>query len=261
MDAAVNASEEGPFKYWAFISYSHRDKRVGDWLHRNLEMYRVPTKFVSQPTRDGVRPERIFPIFRDREELPASADLGSQVEEALRQSRYLIVICSPNSAQSRWVNEEIKFFKQLGRADRVLALIAGGEPSASDGKTGFSPEQECFPEALRYRIDADGKLLPDRAEPVAADARENRDGKSNAKLKLLAGRLDLDFDGLKQREQERLRRSLIAVAAIAGAIAILMTTLAGYAFLQRQEAPSTGAACGESTFGCTGFGKTSQRCA
>jgi hypothetical protein len=50
----------------------------GDWLHRALETYRVPKRIVGQPTRD-LRPGRLFPIFRYREELPASADLGTQV--------------------------------------------------------------------------------------------------------------------------------------------------------------------------------------
>jgi eukaryotic-like serine/threonine-protein kinase len=103
-------------------------------------------------------------------------------------------------------------------------------------KPGFTPEEECFPEALRFRVGSDGQLVPVRTEPVAGDAREGKDGKANAKLRLAAGLLDVSFDSLKQREQERRRRSLIAVASVAGVIAVLMTTLAGYAFFQRQEA-------------------------
>ena len=175
------------FKYWAFITYSHRDKQWGDWLHRSLETYRVPKRLVGQPNRDGVRPRRLFPVFRDREELQVSADLSSRVHEALAKSRYLVVICSPNSAKSLWVNQEIKFFKSLGREDRVLTLIVSGEPHASDHS------KECFPEALVYQVSLDGSLLPARSEPIAGDAREGKDGKLNAKLKLLAGLLDVNF--------------------------------------------------------------------
>ena len=138
-------------KYWAFLSYSHRDKKWGDWLHRALETYRVPRRLIGRDSRNGAIPPRVFPVFRDREELPVSADLGSNINEALAESRYLIVICSPHSAQSRWVGEEIKAFKRLGREDRILALIIAGEPNASDGKPGLSPAEECFPEALRFR--------------------------------------------------------------------------------------------------------------
>src|SRR5436190_262292 len=157
-------------KYWAFLSYSHTDKKWGDWLHRALETYRVPRRLVGKDSRDGKVPERVYPIFRDREELPVSADLGSNINEALQESRYLIVICSPRSAQSRWVGEEIKTFKKLGREDRILALIVDGEPNASEGKPGFKVEDECFHEAMRYRM-VDGEPSEIRSEPIAAEAR------------------------------------------------------------------------------------------
>lgn len=134
-------------KYWAFLSYSHTDAKWGDWLHKALETYRVPRRLIGKESRDGKIPARLFPIFRDREELPVSADLGSNINEALRESRYLIVICSPRAAQSRWVGEEIKTFKKLGREDRILALIIDGEPNASDGKPDFGSEDGMFPRA------------------------------------------------------------------------------------------------------------------
>jgi WD40 repeat protein len=222
-------------KYWAFLSYSHTDKKWGDWLHKVLETYRVPRRLVGKDSRDGKIPQRLFPIFRDREELPVSADLGSNINEALRESRYLIVICSPRSAQSRWVNEEIKTFKSFGREDRVLALIVGGEPNASDGKPGFTVEDECFPEPLRYRI-VDGKLSEVRTEPIAADARQDKDGKQNAKLKLLAGLLGVNFDDLKQREQERrLRRARVIGAAALGLTAVF-AGLAAWAVVSERQA-------------------------
>ena len=119
-------------KYWAFLSYSHADRKWADWLHKGLETYRIPRHLIGKDSRDGRIPARVFPIFRDREELPVSSDLGSNIREALRESRYLIVICSRRSAQSRWVGEEIKMYKALGREDRLLALIVEGEPNASD---------------------------------------------------------------------------------------------------------------------------------
>ncbi len=72
-----------PFKYRAFISYSHQDKAWGDWLHKALETYRVPRRLVGRVTRDGAIPRRLFPIFRDREEPPTSSDLGANISEAL----------------------------------------------------------------------------------------------------------------------------------------------------------------------------------
>src|SRR5437879_4742191 len=222
-------------KYWAFLSYSHTDKKWGDWLHKALETYRVPRRLVGKESRDGKIPERLFPIFRDREELPVSADLGGSTNEALRESRYVIVTCSPRSAQSRWVGEEIKTVKKLGREDRILALIVGGEPNASDGKPGFKVEDECFHEAMRYRM-VDGEPSDVRSEPIAADAREGKDGKANAKLKLLAGLLGVNYDDLKQREQERRLRRARIVGAGALLLTIIFAGLAGWALLAERRA-------------------------
>ena len=73
------------------------------------------------------------PIFLDRAELPTSADLAASVREALSASRFLIVICSPAAAQSPWVNEEIRYFKSLGRGERVLALVVAGRAGPGSG--------------------------------------------------------------------------------------------------------------------------------
>ena len=165
---------------------------------------------------------RLFPIFRDREELPVSADLGTKIEAALRDSRYLIVICTPHSARSRWVNEEIKSFKKLGREDKILALIVAGEPHASEVTGSAQVENECFPPMLRYRWNPNDDLLTERAEPLAADARAGKDGRNNAKLKLLAGILGIDYDQLRQRDHERrLRRARIMGAAALLLVAVL----------------------------------------
>lgn len=80
---------EADYKYWAFISYSHQDKGWGDWLHKALESYRVPAKLVGRASRDGVVPRKLFQVFRDREELPTSSSLGDNLDQALRQSRYI----------------------------------------------------------------------------------------------------------------------------------------------------------------------------
>lgn len=208
------------FKYRAFISYSHRDRSWGDWLHKALESYRVPTRLIGGIGRDSPIPPKLFPIFRDREELPAQASLTDQIKTALEQSAYLIVICSPSAASSRWVNEEILLFKRLGREDRILTLIVKGEPNATD-KQEFTASEECFPEALKFRLGQDNRLTSERVEPVAADARPQGDGRENAKLKLIAGLLGIGFDALKQREIEAARRAARRYRAVAGAMVLL----------------------------------------
>ncbi len=226
-------------KYFAFISYSHNDRKWGDWLHKALEIYRVPKPLIGRDGRDGPIPARVFPIFRDREELPTSSALGRNIGEALAQSRYLIVICSPNAAQSQWVGEEVRLFKAMGREDRILCLIVDGEPNATEKPD--SALAECFPEAVRYRVDTDGNLTSERTEPIAADARPHADGKDDAKLKLLAGLLGVGFDDLKRRELRRQQRRLVIAASAMTVIAGVMTVLAlsawfGWQRAQQQEA-------------------------
>lgn len=213
----IESPNQEDYKYWAFISYSHQDEAWARWLHKSLETYKVPRKLVGRETGQGPLPRRLFPIFRDREELPGAADLGGKLKNALRQSRYLIVICSPKSAASQWVNEEIKTYKALGREDRVLCLIVDGEPYASDKPQ--SGLLECFPTAVRYRVGTDGSLTSERTEPIAADARKGKDGRHNAKFKLLAGILNVGYDELKQREK---RRQLLQKVRLAGGAAALL---------------------------------------
>ena len=138
---------------------------------------RLPEGLVgTENERGDTIPERLFPIFRDEEELPADADLSTAIRAAVERSKYLIVLCSPRAAESTYVAEEIRYFKQLGRADRILAVLIEGEPNAScdEGKqrAGFSPFQECFPKPLMHPVEEDGSLdETQRAEPIAADLR------------------------------------------------------------------------------------------
>jgi len=222
------ASAIPAFRYRAFISYSHQDQSWAAWLHKALETYAIPKRLVGQITTAGVIPKRLAPIFRDRDELASATDLGRKVNEALAQSANLIVICSPRSAASHWVNEEVLAFKQLGRSEQIFCLIVDGEPNAS-ALPGREAE-ECFAHALRFTVDADGKLTDRPTEPIAADARPGKDGKTNAKLKLIAGMLDIGFDKLRQREQQRRQRRMVAITALAVLITAITTTLAVVAF-------------------------------
>ena len=225
-----DSCEPVQFKYWAYISYSHQDSKWADWLHKALERYRVPSRLVGRESRDGKVPKRIFPVFKDREELPGSASLDENINEALRQSRYLIAICSPRSAVSRWVNAEITTFKALGREDRVLCLIVDGEPNASDKPD--SGLLECFPLAVRFQVAPDGQVTGIRTEPIAADARHSKDGKLNAKLKVLAGILGIGYDELRQRDKQRRFRQR---AQIASGMLVLLSIAGGFWRWQEQE--------------------------
>jgi tetratricopeptide (TPR) repeat protein len=224
----------GDFKYFAFISYSHADERWSRWLHRSLETYRVPKRLIGRVTNRGPVPGRLTPVFRDRDELTGAADLGSTVTAALGASRDLIVICSPAAARSRWVDEEVRAFKRMGRGDRILTLIVDGEPNAT-ARPGEG-QQECFTASLRFELDPDGGLSARPAEPIAADLRPGKDGRTNAKLKLIAGLLGIGLDELKQREQRRQQKRLLLITAASLAGMVLTGALAVTAWIARQDA-------------------------
>ena len=147
--------------FWCFISYRHSDNKQpgrqwATWLHQAIETYEVPGDLVGTVNERGdTIPERIFPVFRDEEELPVDADLASPIYRALDASKFLVVICSPRAVASTYVGSEIRYFKQLGRGENVLAVMIEGEPNvaweADKQAAGYRVEQECFPEALRQK--------------------------------------------------------------------------------------------------------------
>lgn len=216
-------------EYAAFISYSHADQATARWLHRRIESFRFPKALVGAASPFGSVPRRLPPVFRDRDELPASSDLGRELRDGLARSRFQIVLCSPKAATSKWVNEEILSFKRLHGEGRTLALILAGEPYADD-------ERECFPPALRYRLGLDGNLSNEPAEPIAADVRAGKDGRRLALLKLLAGLSGTRLDALVRRDAARRQRRLMLVTAASLTIAIITVGLAVYAEVQRRAA-------------------------
>jgi eukaryotic-like serine/threonine-protein kinase len=221
-------------RYYAFLSYSHRDKELADWLHRELERFRVPHSLAGKLTANGVVPRRLSPVFRDQQDLSAGGDLAEEIKAALAASQFLVVLCSPTAATSRWTNQEIESFKRTRPEGCVLAAVAAGEPFASDlpGRE----HEECFPPALRYKYDRRGHQTTKRAEPLAADFREDGEGRRLAFLKLVAGMLGVGLDELVQRETTRRQRRLAYLAAASIAGMAVTSTLAVTAFQARNEA-------------------------
>lgn len=214
-------------RYKAFISYSHADESWARWLQQKLERYRVPRRLAESRVEGAYfspTPRRLHPVFRDRDELASSTDLGRAVDEALSQSGFLIVICSPAAAASRWANEEINRFKALGGSERILCLVVDGDLSPHSPRCAFPP-------ALLQH--ADGSAAP---EPLAADVRSDADGPRGALLKIIAGMLQVGIDDLRQREVQRQVRRWIALTSVSALVAVVTVGLAIMAVLARDEA-------------------------
>ena len=181
-------SQAGPGKYWAFLSYSHADAAACARLHRALEDYTLP----ASVRRAHALPRRLIPVFRDQEELSAASGLTETLRAALDESRWLIVLCSPAAAQSKYVNAEIEYFVARRGASNVLCVLLEGEPADS------------FPPALRALTD----------EPLAADLREGAEA-DMAVLKLISAMATIGFTELRNREARRRRRNLALLAGVA----------------------------------------------
>jgi tetratricopeptide (TPR) repeat protein len=221
-------------RYAAFISYSHRDRKWAEWLHRAIENYRIPKNLAHADEAGNSQAAALGPIFIDRAELPSSSDLAASVRAALESSAYLIIICSPDAARSRWVNEEIRTFKALGRAARILCLIVAGNPAGSaDDSSGSG---QCFPAALRFQLDGEAISNVLAPEPLAADIRPGHDDRNSARLKIIAGLLSVPFDRLRQREHIRRQRRLVMITTASAIGCIAFGVLAAAALLARNEA-------------------------
>ena len=187
------------YLYDAFISYSHRDLKWGKWLQRKLEGFHCPRDVREGP--ESRKDRGSLRIFRDQTDL-AGAKLQESLNRELEQSRYLIVICSPSSAASRWVDAEIRHFCSLGRENRILPFIVAGEPNSDQ------PELECFPPALRE--ENTGELLGVNIQEI---------GKNKAFLKTASVLLDIRFNRLVDREKQRKRRTGLTIGAISAVVA------------------------------------------
>ena len=191
-------------RYRAFMSYSHADRQIAEWLHRKLEGYRVPRSLVGQPTVFGPTPSRPGRIFRDDAEFSASENLGAAIEEALAESAALIVLCSPEAARSQWVNAEIKRFAELQPSGKVFALAVAGSGSA------------IVPPALLQQGRREQAL---GSEPFIPHLGQ---GRNKALTRLAASLLGLRFDDLYRRERRRrFARSFGAVAAVTTAVLLV----------------------------------------
>ena len=175
-------------EYYAFISYKREDEKWAKWLQDKLEDYKFPTNLNGRTDL----PKNIRPTFRDVTDLNPGL-LAEEINNALRNSQWLIVVCSPRSAKSPWVCKEAQTFIDLGRADHIIPFVIEGNPFSDDIST------ECYPEALLN--------LTGSKELLAANINEM--GRDAAAIKVVARMFNLRFDALWQRHQRIKRRKRI----------------------------------------------------
>lgn len=198
--------------YNAFISYRHHpdDIRVASEIHRSLERFHVPRAIRK-------RTGKIERLFRDKEELPITSNLSDDIDLALKNSDFLIVICSVHTKESMWVQREIKLFLETHDRDHVLTVLASGEP------------YDVIPEILLYEDTVDpvtGEVKRIEYEPLSCDWRMKLGRAKREELpRLAAALLGCGYDELRQRQKQYRTRRLIAATS---AVAVASTCLAAY---------------------------------
>ena len=206
--------------YDAFISYRHSelDRFVAENLHKKLEAFRLPKSLVKQRGADCKK--KIERVFRDRDELPLATNLADPITQALEDSEFLIVICSPRLPQSLWCKKEIETFISMHGREHVLAVLIEGEP------------EESFPPELLYREreitaeDGTTQIVREPVEPLAADVRGTTKKEILKKmdeelLRLAAAMFECGYDDLKQRHKEQKMKKLLTVSLSASAVFLL----------------------------------------
>lgn len=181
-------------KKYAFISYSHRDSRIARWLQRKLEAYRLPAE-IHNECEDS---RYLRPIFRDRADLGVGV-LNNELRKHLESSKYLVVVCSPQSAASKWVNDEIRTFLEWGRAEYIIPFIVSGDITSQG-------EDNPIPPTLRRYIEEHPEM-----ELLGVDIRES--GAIKAYIRVVSRMLDLEFDELWKRHlrAQRRKRSIASI--------------------------------------------------
>lgn len=209
--------------YNAFISYRHHpdDIRVASDIHRSLERFRVPKDLRKQG-------KRITRLFRDKDELPITSSLTDDIYEALENSDFLIVICSVHTKESVWVQREIETFLKTHSRNRVLTVLASGEP------------YNVIPEILLREQVADpdtGELEWREIEPLSCDWRLKRKQAIREELpRLAAALLGCGYDQLRQRQRQYRMRRMVTFFSLALAASVSLTAYFLYTSIKIQKA-------------------------
>lgn len=197
------------YEFYAFISYKRgeEDEKWARRLQRELERYRIPVadlmgvKVAESERPDGENFPRRFRVFRDKSDLGSHSTVEQGLSENLDASRFLIIVCSRRSAESSYVDAEVRRFVENGRGENILPFfIEGSEPEQSRG----SPK---FPRP---------PSLPTEMEGVAAS-----EGREESFIHLLALLLRVEQESLMQAHLRAARR-LAAYRFFAAAVSVIL---------------------------------------
>lgn len=213
------------YTYYAFVSYRSSDEKWAKWLQEKIESYRLPT--TIQHENSDLPKSRLRPCFRYHTDIQPN-ELKTELRNKLEQSKYLLVICTPRSAQSPWVGAEIDTFVQMGRRDRIIPIIVEGRPYSGD------PATECYNPSLLKHFPHSDDINEDR-EILGVNIHEEGSGsaymkRERAVMQVVSRMLGVSFDRIWQRQKRRIIRR--AVFSALGSILVLAALILVWLFNQ-----------------------------
>jgi len=179
---------------WAVVAFAPEDAAWCDWIYRHLNGYRLPISLVDRLTTHCIARPDCLSIFPDRRD-PTHPERAARAEA---DCSYLIVVCSPHSAASHMVDDQIRAFKKRGGEDRILALVADGPPDVRLGEYRRAAQCDWLPAWLSWRLEEDGFRPADRAEPRVIDARRGYRSLKQVRDSLLSALVDIDVAELER---------------------------------------------------------------
>ena len=232
------------YKYDAFISYRHiePDLTIAKILHEMIEKFNIPKHLRTVSNgENSINDKHIFRVFRDREEL-STKDLSTMIEEAIANSKNLIVICSKRTSLSPWCRKEVQLFKKIHGVNNIIPVLIEGEPDEAfidelkNLKVTFINSENVEEEKNIELLAAD--IRPDEVKSPSFKGYEileySKDPKLNELTKksldilkkseiyrIVASMLNVSYGDLKLRHQERYLKRII-YTSIAASIAMLI---------------------------------------
>ena len=134
MDSSLAASSRLPAAspdHDAFISYSHAaGGQLAPALQKGLEQLLRPWYSLQS-----------FSIFCDTTNLSLHPDLWAQIEAQLANSRFLLLLLSPEAAASKWVRREIEWWLKYRAADSILLVLTSGDLAWDEATNEFGADR------------------------------------------------------------------------------------------------------------------------
>ncbi|MBN3521355.1 toll/interleukin-1 receptor domain-containing protein [Algoriphagus lutimaris] len=218
--------------YNAFISYSHSsDDNFAPALQNALQ------KFAKPWLR-----KRNLEIFRDESSLDASPHLWGNITKALDQSEYLILLASPISENSPWVNKEVEYWLEHKSIDKILIALTAGKMEWDNQNNCFlNPDKNSLPPTLDDKFTDEPFFIDLRQSKTEQDLSLNNPIFKKEILKLAAklhGKAPNDLASEEvsiHRKMIRLRNGVFIVLSL---LLISATILAVKAIFENNKAQS-----------------------